>query len=164
MDYTSLFYWLVVADNAKTAFLTFAIIFGIISAIAILVNLLNDRAEDEGEVQGISRKWIWWATPFAVVFILLTVFTPSKRDSLLIVAGGGALNFLTTDSSAKQIPHELTTFVVTELKSMAKESEVDLNIQGEKEKIVEEAKQMTAQELMNRMKIDSTFSKVILNK
>ena len=66
---------------------------------------------------------------------MLHVLIPSKKDSLLIIAGGQTLNFLTTDKSSKQIPAELSGFVLTELKNMAKEAKVDLNIKDQKEKI-----------------------------
>ena len=74
------------------------------------------------------------------------------------------MNFLTTDSTAKQIPHELSSFVVSELKNMAKEAQVDLGIQNQKEKILDQAKTMTAMEIVERMKVDSTFAKVVLEK
>ena len=90
------------------------------------------------------------------------ILTPSKRDSLLIVAGGGTLNFLTTDSTAKKIPHEMTNFVVTELKNMAKENQVELGINEQKEKVIEEAKKMSSEELINRIKTDSTFKKILV--
>ena len=111
-----------------------------------------------------SRKWMWWSYPFMILFWSLYVFTPDKRDALLIVAGGTTMNFLTTDSTAKQIPHELTSFVVTELKNMAKNAEVDLNIGSQKDKILDEAKNMSATELMEKMKVDSNFAKIILDK
>jgi uridylate kinase len=98
------------------------------------------------------------------LFWSLFIFTPSKKDALLIVAGGQTMNFLTTDSVAKQIPHELSNFVVTELKNMAAEAQVDLNIKDQKEKILEDAKNMSAKELVEKMKVDSTFAKVILDK
>lgn len=74
------------------------------------------------------------------------------------------MNFLTTDSTAKQIPHELSNFVVTELKNMAADAKVDLNIKDQKQKILDEAKNMSTKELMEKMKVDSTFAKVILEK
>ena len=71
---------------------------------------------------------------------------------------------VTTDSTAKQIPHELSNFVVTELKNMAAEAQVDLNIKDQKQKILEQAKEMSVKELMEKMKVDSTFAKVVLEK
>jgi hypothetical protein len=105
---------------------------------------------------------MWWSYPFMILFWGLYIFTPSKKDALLIVAGGQTLNFLTTDSSSKKIPHELSSFLLTEIKNMAESAEVDLNIASQKNKILQEAKNMTASELMEKMKADSNFTKIIL--
>lgn len=171
MNYKSVFYWLTVADNAKVLFLTLGIIFGIIVGVSTFAYLFSSysessggQTEDDKDNQKMARKWMWWSYPFAILFIGLWVFTPNKKDALLIVAGGETLNFLTTDSTAKTIPHELSNFVVTELKNMAQDAKVNLNIQSQKEKILEEAKNMTAQEVIDKMKTDTTFAKVVLNK
>lgn len=168
MNYTQLFYWLTVADNAKTFFMTFAVIFSIISGAATIGFLFGREVEDlscppDGNAER-SKKWMWWSYPFMILFWAFWIFTPTKRDALLIVAGGQTMNFLTTDASAKQIPHELSAFVVTELKNMAKEAQVDLNIKSQKEKILEEAKTLSSEELLKRINSDSTFAKIVLKK
>jgi hypothetical protein len=163
MNYYKIFYWLTVADNAKDIFITFGILFlisSLISTIVFLVEALNEKSEDAAK----AKKWMWWSWPFCLLLWSMYVFTPSKRDSLLILAGGGALNFLTTDTTAKQIPHELTSFVITELKSMSEEAKTDININDQKDKILDEAKNMTSDQLIDKMKSDSSFAKVILNK
>jgi D-arabinose 5-phosphate isomerase GutQ len=99
-----------------------------------------------------------------ILFWSLYVFTPDRKDALLIVAGGGTMEFLTTDSTAKQIPHELSSFVVTQLKNMGKEAQVELGIQSQKDRILDEAKNMTSQQLLEKMKIDTNFANIILNK
>jgi len=163
MNYTEVFYWLTVADNARTMFIVGITVFTAAAVISTAINFIaRGDGDDDTAVQ--ARKWMWWSYPFVFLFWSLFVFTPSKKDALLIVAGGQTMNFLTTDSTAKQIPHELSNFVVTELKSMAAEAQVDLNIKGQKEKILDEAKNMSAKELMEKMKVDSTFAKVILEK
>ena len=161
MNYTKLFYWLTVANNAKMMFNTFIIIFTAIAVIATIAYIFNGEEPDS---QRMSRKWMWWSYPFMILFWSLFIFTPDRKDALLIIAGGQTMNFLTTDSTAKQIPHELSSFVVSELKNMAKEAQVDLGIQNQKEKILEQAKTMTAMEIVEKMKVDSTFAKVILEK
>ena len=172
MDYTKLFYWLVVADNARQFFWFFAIVFTIISIISTIVYFIIAEAETDSEDKKQSkkndllkvRKWIWWSYPFMSLFWAGIVFTPSKKDSLLIVAGGGTLNFLSTDKTAKQIPSELSNFVLTEIKNLAKDAQVDLNIKSQKEKILEEAKNLSSQELLDKMKQDSSYVKILLNK
>jgi hypothetical protein len=163
MNYTELFYWLTVADNAKTMFVVGIVIFTAVAVISTILNFIC-RGDGDDTNADVARKWMWWSYPFVFLFWSLYIFTPSKKDALLIVAGGQTMNFLTTDSTAKQIPHELSNFVVTELKNMASEAKVDLNIKDQKEKILDEAKNMSAKELMEKMKVDSTFAKVILEK
>jgi len=157
-NYTKLFYWLTVADNAKTFFVVFIIIFTLISAIATIAYLVS------GDDQSMSRKWMWWSYPFMIFFWSLFIFTPSKKDSLLIIAGGQTLNFLTTDSIAKQIPHELTNFVVSEIRNMAEEAKVEMGIMSEKDRILEDAKKLTTEELIEKMKTDENLAKIVLDK
>lgn len=165
MNYTKIFYWLVVADNAITFFKAMIWIFTIIAAIATISYFICvDSTEDDKKAQKMARKWMWWSYPFAIVFWLLYILTPSKRDSLLIIAGGQTLNFLTTDSTSKQIPKELSNFVVSELKNMAADAKVELSIENQKDKVLEEAKAMTSTELLDKMKVDTNFAKIILNK
>lgn len=167
MDYTKLFYWLVVADNARTMFLTFVVIFTAISGIATICFIFGRDSDDlTCQTYGLaerSKKWIWFGYPFMILFWTLYLFTPSKKDSLLIVAGGGTLNYLTTDSTAKQIPHELSNFVVTELKNMAKENEIDLNLKEQKQKIIDEAKSLPTDQLLEKLKTDTLYKKYLLD-
>ena len=111
-----------------------------------------------------AGKWVFFSWPLIIFFWMLWIFTPTKRDALLIVAGGGAMNFLTNDSTAKQLPHELIEFTKVNLQSMAQEAKVSLGIQSQKEKILEDAKNMTTNELLDRMKADSNFAKIITNR
>ena len=161
MNWYKLFYWLTVADNAKTMFITFTAIFTCIAVIATIAYFLN---HDEDDNQRMSRKWMWWSYPFMILFWSLFLLTPDRKDALLIIAGGGTMEFLTTDSTAKQIPHELSNFVVTELRNMGAEAKVEFGIQNQKEKILDEAKKMTSEQLLEKMKVDSNFTKVILQK
>lgn len=163
MNYTEIFYWLTVADNARLLFGWGAGIFTTVVVISTTTNFLS-RADGNHDTADIARRWMWWSYPFMFLWWSLLILTPSKKDALLIIAGGQTMNFLTTDSTAKQIPHELSNFVVTELKNMAAEAQVDLNIKDQKEKILDEAKNMTAKELLEKMKVDTTFAKVILEK
>jgi hypothetical protein len=163
MNYTSLFYWLTVADNAKLFFGWFAIFFTIIFIIVQFVRVIAWEQLDEKDINKIN-KWTWYSTPFMTVFISLWLFTPSKKDALIIVAGGSTLNFLTTDSSARQIPSELSNFLVTEIKNLAQDAKVELNIATQKEKVLEEVKNLSSSELIDKLKSDSTLKSILLEK
>lgn len=174
MNYTKLFYWLTVADNAKTLFMWGIVIFTIIAVVSTAVNLIfrvismddtNSESDkkDASKVAGGARGWMKWGIPFSLFFWALYILTPSKKDALLIVAGGTTLNFLSTDSSAKQIPHELSSFLVTEIRNLAEDTKVELNINDNKNKILEEAKSLTGEQLIEKMRTDSTLKNIILN-
>jgi len=162
MDYTSLFYWLTVADNAKTFFISFIIIFTIIALISTFAYIMTGAEGDDSD-QKMARKWMWWSYPFMILFWALFIFTPSKKDALLIVAGGQTLNFLTTDSTAQQIPHDVLNFVQVELRTMAKEAQVELGILNQRDQLIQDAKKLSTEELLTRMQTDTAFAKVLLD-
>lgn len=162
MDYTKLFYWLTVADNARVMFIVFTVIFTAVSLFSTFGYLVRKmEGEDEEDCKNI-RKWMFWSYPFMILFWGLTIFTPSKRDALFIVGGGQVVNFLTTDSTTKQIPHELSNFIVSELKTMAKDAEVEYAAEETKERLVEKAKSLSSEELIEKMKTDSEYKKLLL--
>ena len=165
MNYTKLFYWLTVADNAKLFFGWFAILFTSIFVITTIVRVwitIDDSSEANAEFYKKCNKWTWYSTPFMLLFMSLWIFTPNKKDALLIVAGGSTMNFLTQDSSAKQLPHELSSYLVSEIKNMAEETKVELNINDNKNKVLEEAKQLTGEQLIEKLKTDSTLKNILL--
>jgi hypothetical protein len=168
MNWYSIFYWLTVADSVKVILWGFAIILTIFCAVCFFAFVFcrdsNDWTAKAGGTAERAKIWLWWCLPFTIVLWTLWAALPTKKDSLLIVAGGGAMQFLTTDSASKQIPHEVMNYVVAELKTMSKEAQVDLGIESQKDKILEAAKQMTASEILEKMKTDSTFAKIVLDK
>ena len=172
MNYVKILYWMTVADNARAFFIVCVVIFTLITLIATICNFIfasnswdssNTKTEDL-RGQGISRSWIRYSVPFAVLFWMLLIFTPSKRDALLIVAGGGVLNYLSSDSTAKTIPKELLTFAKTEIQNLGESAKVDLDIKSQKDKILDQAKTMTTDQLLDKMKVDSNFAKIVLDK
>lgn len=165
MNWYEIFYWLTVADNARVLFYWGAAIFSIGAVVSVITyfTAFNENGDPDPH-QPMSRKWIWWSTPFAMFFWMLIVFTPNKRDALFILAGGGAIEFLTQDTSAQKIPTELTTFVVNQLRSMSEDVQIEIGLAKTKHQIISEAKNMTTEELLKRMSVDSTFANIILGK
>jgi len=163
MSYTELFYWLTVADNAKLFFGWFAVIFIFTFILTQLIRIFShvDGAPTEDFVRR-CNKWTWYSTPLMLLFLSLWIFTPNKRDALLIIAGGTTLDYLANDTIAKQIPRELSTFVISELKNMALDAKVDLGISSEKDKLLEVAKGMTGLELIELIKDNPDYKDLIL--
>lgn len=166
MNYTKLFYWLTVADNAKTFFgwgaIIFTLIFAIVTIVRVYVSIESSEDADK-DFYNKCNKWTWYSTPFMLLFLSLWIFTPNKRDALLIVAGGSTMNFLTQDSTAKQLPHELSSYLVTEIKNMAEETKLELNINDNKQKIINEAKQLTGEQLIEKLKSDTVLKNILIN-
>lgn len=125
-DWYKVFYWLTVADNAKTFFMTFVVIFTAVSAISTFCYLANmDDTNDNRESQAMARKWMWWSYPFMILFWSLYVFTPSKRDALIIIAGGTVGNFVTRDSSTRAIPAEAMQLLRARIKEEIADASLD---------------------------------------
>ena len=169
MNYTNVFYWLTVADNAKSFFIAFIVIFTIIAVISTIFyifvisdNASSDEKEEKEYYKNYARKWIFWSYPFMILFWALNIFTPNKKDALLIIGGGQVVNFLTTDSTTRQIPHELTTFIVSELKSMANDAKLELKSGETKDRILEEAKNMSGEELIEKMKENPELKEILI--
>lgn len=142
MNWYSIFYWLTVADNVKTVTGILSIVFGIyfIGASAAAIGLFDDSFSTWN--RGPRRLYYLFST-FFVINLLLWTSLPTKRDSLVIVAGGAIGSFVTTDSSAKKIPHEALELVRAKLKEWQQPNsseitaEVDTLANKSKEELIE---------------------------
>lgn len=186
MNYTQVFYWITVADSIKSALDVFSDIFTTLFAVSGLAYIFcfigktssieekQCKSVEEEKTSPQVRAWqnilnyiskiFYTSLVLSLVLWIAWAAVPTKKDGLLIIAGGQTLNYLSTDSSAKKLPSEALNYVVVELQSMAKEAKVDLGISNQKDKIIEEAKNMTASEIIEKMKIDSNFAKIITDK
>lgn len=164
MNWYRIFYWLGVADSVKSVFYAIGIIGCILIGIfllALIVAGINDDIDYDADK---VFKKIGFSLLGVTVFAWFAfAFVPSKKSALLIIAGGGTMQYLTSDSIGKQIPNEISTYVLDEIKSMAADAKVDLGIAKTKEKILEEAKSMTNAELIEKMQSDTSFANIILN-
>ena len=168
MNYVKLFYWLTVADNLRDFFIVGIILFtisSVVSTMTYFVAHVSEKSEDKSIILP-SRKWMWWSYPFCMFFWLSYLLTPSQKDSLFIIGGGQALNYLTTDSTAKQLPREFLSFINGQLRLKAAESKIELdelvNDKPTKEVVSDNLKTATADEIMNKLNTDSTYRKIVL--
>jgi hypothetical protein len=155
MSWYKIFYWITIADGVKSFFDVFSNLFTTLFGIFFIVwiILLFSGSDSSGnwtekDLKSLNhwRKMIRGSWIVCCIFMVIMwggyVFTPTKKDALLIVAGGAVANFITSDSSAKEIPAELTLLVrehlkneIDELKNPIKES---LSIDTLKDKTREE--------------------------
>lgn len=139
MNWYKVFYWITVADGVKKffdiasdVFMTFAIISvaaWIITSMGytICVSNNNNTTDKEEQEDSDTRGWIkarriairglWPCCILAIFMWAGYVFCPTKKDALIIVAGGAVGNFITSDSSIKQLPHEAIDLLRTKIRS-----------------------------------------------
>lgn len=181
MNFYSVFYWLTVADGVKNVFDTFSnffTLFTIVGLIAYLIVIgisINIRSENEdfNEDKNYKDALLWrklfgrfyfFCQIICIITWLGYVFTPTKKDCLLIVAGGSVGNFITNDSSAKSIPSDITKFLHLslnkEIDDLSKEVQTDvrkeLGVQTPKDKLLDGIGKMTKEQIIEYIKNDST--------
>lgn len=169
MNWFKVFYWISIADNLRGVLCVFAWVTLIFAMVAFGFFVFGDRDLDDmtAKPNGLSersKKWFWWSLPMCILFFALNAAIPSRKDALLIIAGGGAMEYFTTDSTAKQLPHELTNFVVGELRVLAADAKVQLLSYNTEAEIMRQAKELTTEELLEKMRSDSIFAKIILDR
>lgn len=132
MSWYSIFYWITVADGVKDFFDAFSNIFTSLAIISLIIFIVlafiladpdlddEDRPSVRYWVLMLRRTFIWM-TIFTIITWAGYVFCPTKRDALIIVAGGAVGKFITSDSAAKQIPTEALTLLRDKIRSEIKE-------------------------------------------
>lgn len=196
MNWYSIFYALTISDGVKTFFDTASNIFtwfAVISFIVLVIitiakavtaaenNCKTDEEEKvDSETRALFKSRIYVRNFFYVMLglSLITwagwVLTPTKKDCVMIIAGGGIANFLTSDTSARKIPAELMKLGVVaiqswqdQIKDMTPEEKSALGIQTPEEKAVAKKKddlvskvgKMTKEEIVDWLKSDTTLLK-----
>jgi len=163
-NWYEIFWFLTIADEVKTALHTIAVaafVFLIASLVFYFISVYWKSAEIENngnDTDSEVKKWAVWVKAFKTVFIAsliicfvsecFNIFIPSKRDALIIIAGGAVGNFITKDSTSKQIPHEVMELLSTKIKAEIKNTDMKTLISGEKDTL----QNMTKEELIKKIK------------
>lgn len=185
MNYYTIFYWMTVADSVKVFFDKASTFFTVASSITLIVliitsiikviNIASENSKDEATdkttpnvrsvelIRKMASRLFYVFMGIAIFMWAGWVFTPTKKDCLLIVAGGAVGNFITTDTAAKQLPSDITKFLHMSLKEeideIGEEARRDFGVQTPKEKLIDKAARMTKEELLNYLKTDTTLVK-----
>ena len=166
MNWYVIFYLFSIVDNLGTFFGWMVTIFTIIFIVSWIVFILykgwangvfdeDKNRENDEDVKNleVQRKWVRFSTIFFVIFWLLYIATPTKKDMLLIIAGGAVGEFVANDSSAQKLPADITRFLHAEIvKATAEIGEDDGDDKKEEKKSVvspevERIKKMSKEEL-----------------
>lgn len=183
MNWYSVFYWLAVSDNVKKFFDTTSNIFSwftvllfivvVISSISKGVTLSSESLKTPEEdiknpelraweaIRKYSIRLFYPMLVLALISWFGYMAVPTKKDCLMIIAGGAVGTFITTDSSAKALPADMTSYLhlalQKEIKDLGAETRAELGLQTPKEKFLEKAKNLTKDELMELFLNDSTL-------
>jgi len=177
MNWYSIFYLITRADGIRSFFDTTSNIFTWIAVLSFLVwvimlilkglTISEEKLESEEDQKSNSeyrsveliRKGVIKIFYPALVLSLLTWFgyvaTPTKKEALFIVAGGAVGNFITSDTSATQIPSDITNFLHLSLKNevMSLEEEARRELGVVTKEVLDEAREKSAkEELIDRVK------------
>lgn len=125
MNWYSVFYWISVADNIKFVSGLLSIVLGIYFVIAAASALGLFDAESFSEWTNGSKRVFYIFTTFFFINFLLWAFIPSKKEAIIIVAGGAVGNFIMSDSSTRQIPAEAMQLLREKIRSEIKEVSLD---------------------------------------
>ncbi len=178
VNYYKIFYWITVADSVKNFLFIMSIIFAVIAGLSFIgglwssTEMSSEITSNETQNRDYKQWEVWqkhwrrifnWTIVPAIIFIGAYIFTPSKKDCLLIVTGGAVGNFVTSDSSSRAIPAEMTKYLHLALKEkisdLNSETRVELGLQTSKEKFIDKAAKMTKHELIEYLKNDTTLVK-----
>jgi hypothetical protein len=138
MSWYSIFYWITVADGVKSFFDVASNIFSWAAVVTLIIFILltvaygderSNRIVREGDDEDNSwkywidavRKIMIWTAVLSTITWMGYIFCPSKKDALIIVAGGAVGEFIVSDSSARQIPSEVMTLLRDKIRSEIKE-------------------------------------------
>lgn len=145
MSWYTLFYLFTVLDKLANAFMTGAVICTIGFVILSIVYFVNkDRLTGHNRSDGEHwLKVIKWphrtSIILGIIFWLLIILTPTRKDMIIIIAGGAVGEFVTSDSSAQKLPADITRFLRGEiLKATAElsdEAKQSIGIETEADRI-----------------------------
>ena len=119
-------YWIDVLGNISTATLLLAILFVILFAIALFV-MMSIWAECADDDKSKIKKWVKRIGACAVLFTLITVFTPSTKSLYMIYGVGGTIDYLKENETAKQLPDKVVTALDKWIDSQIEDENKDKN-------------------------------------
>lgn len=160
-NWYSIFYWISVADGVKGFFDIASNIFSwgaciLLILVIILTIVITGYSESENSAKAEVDRARKFLQKFALSSFILAVttwtvyvFCPSKKDALIIVAGGMVGNFIDKDTSVRQIPTEAIELLRSKIREEMNEIDspepipTDQLIQKSKEELIEIIKQKT---------------------
>lgn len=161
-NWYTIFYWLSVVDNVRNVAGAISVASATVIGFVLLIGGIWTMVEGE-ELPSWGRKAIKWCVPLGIFFALVYGFVPSKGQMIFIIAGGQAASFLTSDSSSRAIPADVTKYIhdylQKEIKTLDDDTKAELGLESPKEKLIRKAKDLTKEQILEMLQTDSTSMK-----
>ena len=183
INWYKVFYWMTAADAFKTVAGVIAVI-GIIATVistigyftssnAAATEVRDGDPTDKTQQSSNDNEWAIWlrawkrtftiVLPMTIIFGVLWALIPTKKDCLLIVAGGSVGTFISTDSSSKALPADVTKYLHlklnAEIQELGTEAKKELGLQTKKDEFIDKVKDLTKEELIDYLKKDTSILK-----
>lgn len=185
MNWYSVFYWLTVSDGVKKFFDVASNIFTFFAVIGFIVYLIiaigkavsvsekNLTTKEEEQKDPDFRSWSLgkrYIGSFFYVSLGLAIFTwvgyvltPSKKDCVIIVAGGTVGNFLSSDTNARKVPGKafglLNAYMDKTYAELTAEDRASIGVKTKDDKVkddlIEKVKTLGKDEFISWLKSDS---------
>lgn len=163
MNWYSLFYWFTVVDKISVFSTVLAAFATIITIIAFGCVVFNDSDGYNEDTYAKGKKIAQWGWPISLLCWIVSIFIPTKKDILLIVAGGSVGSFIQKDSSIQALPSDVTRYLhislQKEVEDLSTESKEELGLSSPKDKLIDKVKDMSKDEIIELLQTDTTILK-----
>lgn len=141
MNWYSIFYLMSVADGVSTFAVWIAVIATITFLITSLLKMPADSGDRMNDTQKKNNSRLWITSLLLMIFFWFTfILIPSRKDMILIVAGGSVGQFIANDENAQKLPSEVFQYLRKEVLEATADLDIDVANAVKKELGVESAK------------------------
>ncbi len=107
MSNYSKIYWLTRLDYLQGLFMVISIIGGIGLLFYIIFGLINADCEDKP----FRKKPLYIWVPVLFTTVLIGSLIPTKKEAILIIAGGKTMDYVEKDTSLNKLPYQTTAII-----------------------------------------------------
>ena len=161
MNWYTLFYLFSILDKLSSAFMIGAVLSTITFVVLTIIWFVNkDRLTNHNKEEGEHwLKVIRWplrtSILLGILFWLFVIFVPTRKDMLIIIAGGAVGEFVTSDSSAQKLPADITRFLRGEIlkatAELSNEAKQSIGIETEADRIKKLSKEELEKLVLEQM-------------
>lgn len=115
-------YWIDVIGNISTTATILTVIFAIVAVIYLVITAvaISEGADDDVKF---GKKWFKRLGVATIVFLIVSVFTPSTKSMYMIYGVGGTIDYIKSNETAKQLPDKVVIALDKYINSLNEDKE-----------------------------------------